>query len=101
MDRGSCLDQLRSGCTTDKIEEIVVFMVLGVTSWLGAADQLETDVAAIRDITKAWQEASHKGDGEAMEERGKIIVIYQRQPDGSWKIAREIWNRNHSVPKVD
>ncbi len=24
-----------------------------------------------------------KGDGEAMEERGKIIVIYQRQPDGS------------------
>ena len=42
-----------------------------------------------------------KGDGEAMEERGKIIVIYQRQPDGSWKIAREIWNRNHSVPKVE
>tara|TARA_B100001123_G_scaffold212413_1_gene239892 strand:- start:684 stop:845 length:162 start_codon:yes stop_codon:yes gene_type:complete len=53
-------------------------MVLGVTSWLGAADQLETDVAAIRDTTKAWKEASQKGDGEAMEERGKIIVIYQR-----------------------
>jgi uncharacterized protein (TIGR02246 family) len=38
---------------------------------------------------------SPKAGGEAMEERGKIIVICQQQPDGSWKIAREIWNRNN------
>ncbi len=37
---------------------------------------------------------SPKAGGEAIEERGKIIVICQRQPDGSWKLAREIWNRN-------
>jgi uncharacterized protein (TIGR02246 family) len=38
---------------------------------------------------------SPKAGGEAIEERGKIIVICQQQPDGSWKIAREIWNRNN------
>ena len=30
--------------------------------------------------------------GETMEEKGKVVEILQRQPDGSWKIAREIWN---------
>ena len=35
-----------------------------------------------------------KAGGEAFEVRGKIIEICQRQPDGSWKFAREIWNRN-------
>ena len=38
---------------------------------------------------------SPKAGGEAIEERGKIIVICQQQHDGSWKIAREIWNRNN------
>jgi len=37
---------------------------------------------------------SPKAGGETIEERGKIVVICQQQPDGSWKIAREIWNRN-------
>ncbi len=42
---------------------------------------------------------SPKAGGEATEERGKIIVICQQQPDGSWKFAREIWNRNSPVSK--
>jgi uncharacterized protein (TIGR02246 family) len=37
---------------------------------------------------------SPKAGGEAIEERGKIVVICQQQADGSWKLAREIWNRN-------
>ena len=37
---------------------------------------------------------SPKAGGEAIEERGKVVVICQKQPDGSWKLAREIWNRN-------
>jgi len=32
--------------------------------------------------------------GKVIEEAGKVVVIFQRQPDGSWKIAREIWNRD-------
>jgi len=38
---------------------------------------------------------SPKAGGQAIEEHGKIIVICQQQSDGSWKIAREIWNRNN------
>ena len=35
-----------------------------------------------------------KAGGETIEYRGKIIEICRQQPDGSWKFAREIWNRN-------
>ena len=30
--------------------------------------------------------------GEVIEGSGKAIAILQKQPDNSWKIAREIWN---------
>ena len=33
-----------------------------------------------------------KEGGETMEENGKVLEIIQRQSDGSWKFAREIWN---------
>jgi len=37
-----------------------------------------------------------KAGGEAIEDYGKIVEICQKQPDGSWKFAREIWN--HTSP---
>ena len=40
-----------------------------------------------------------KDGGEMIEVRGKIIEICQKQPDGSWKFAREIWNRNSPPDK--
>jgi uncharacterized protein (TIGR02246 family) len=36
--------------------------------------------------------------GGALQDRGKYITIYQRQPDGSWKTARDIWNSNRPAP---
>jgi len=36
--------------------------------------------------------ATPKEGGETMEEKGNVVEIIQRQPDGSWKLAREIWN---------
>ena len=39
-----------------------------------------------------------KGDGEPMEEKGKYIVILQKQTDGSWKFAREVWNSDDPLP---
>ncbi|MEE9443915.1 MAG: SgcJ/EcaC family oxidoreductase [candidate division Zixibacteria bacterium] len=41
-----------------------------------------------------------KAGGETIEAHGKIIEILKQQPDGSWKIAREIWNRN-SPPDME
>lgn len=39
--------------------------------------------------------------GEEIGESGKVIVICKRQPDGSWKIAREIWNRDKPPAGMD
>ena len=33
-----------------------------------------------------------KAGGEVVEERGKNIWIWKREADGSWKLARNIWN---------
>ena len=39
-----------------------------------------------------------KADGEPMEDRGKYIVILRKQVDGSWKMARDIWNSDNPAP---
>ena len=39
--------------------------------------------------------ATPKAGGESREIGNKGILIFQRQPDGSWKIARRIRNNNH------
>lgn len=39
-------------------------------------------------------------DGEPITEEGKWINHNQRQEDGSWKIAWNMWNRNHAVPPI-
>jgi len=39
--------------------------------------------------------------GEVIEESGKVLVIWQKQPDGSWKHAREIWNRDNPPPSME
>ena len=39
-----------------------------------------------------------RAGGEPMHDIGKHITIYQRQSDGSWKIARDIWNSDQPVP---
>ena len=41
-----------------------------------------------------------KAGGDAFEEHGKIIAIFRQQPDGTWKIARECWNRNSPPPGI-
>ena len=39
--------------------------------------------------------------GDAIQDRGKYLVALERQPDGSWKIAREVWNSNNPVPGTE
>ena len=38
-----------------------------------------------------------KAGGEAMDESGKYITVYERRSDGSWKIARDIWNSDQPL----
>ena len=35
------------------------------------------------------------GGGETVREEGKSLWIWQRQSDGTWKLAREIWNSDN------
>jgi uncharacterized protein (TIGR02246 family) len=41
-----------------------------------------------------------KGGGEPIPDAGKYITVYQRQPDGSWAMARDIWNSSNPLPGV-
>jgi ketosteroid isomerase-like protein len=41
-----------------------------------------------------------KAGGEPLQDIGKYITIYQRQPGGSWKVARDIWNSNTPPPRM-
>ena len=36
--------------------------------------------------------------GDQTQDAGKFIEIWQRQADGSWKIARDIWNSDNPLP---
>ncbi len=40
-----------------------------------------------------------KADGEPIQDTGKYIVTWRRQPDGSWRVAHEIWNSDNPPPE--
>ena len=42
--------------------------------------------------------ATPKAGGEPLQDEGKYLSIRKRQPDGSWKIFRTIWNSNNPPP---
>lgn len=39
-----------------------------------------------------------KAGGDAMRDAGKYITLYQRQVDGAWLMARDIWNSDNPPP---
>jgi uncharacterized protein (TIGR02246 family) len=38
------------------------------------------------------------GGGAAVEDVGKGLIIYRRQADGTWKVARDVWNSDRPAP---
>ena len=38
-----------------------------------------------------------KADGEPIQDAGKYLVTWRRQPDGSWRVAHEIWNSDNPL----
>ncbi len=64
------------------------------------SDFREVDVAGDWGYIRAhwiWTQTP-KGGGEAVQETGNSIWIVRRQPDGSWKIARGIYNSENPIP---
>jgi uncharacterized protein (TIGR02246 family) len=39
-----------------------------------------------------------KAGGDAIEDSGKYLNVLRQEPDGSWKIARHIWNSDQPLP---
>ena len=48
---------------------------------------------AFRRATFDWSLVPVAG-GQPIQDSGKFIIIYKRQVDGSWRVARDIWNSN-------
>ena len=44
------------------------------------------------ELYEARRTLAPRAGGEAVEERYRGMHIYRRQPDGTWRIAQEIWN---------
>jgi ketosteroid isomerase-like protein len=68
-----------------------------------AVDILQREVIIAGDVaiergSFAWKIAPV--GGSEFEDRGSFLAIWQRQPDGSWKVARNIWNSTLPVPVV-
>jgi uncharacterized protein (TIGR02246 family) len=40
-----------------------------------------------------------RSGGDPIRDVGKYITIYQRQADGTWLMARDIWNSNNPLPE--
>ena len=43
-------------------------------------------------------ESTPSGGGDTSQDTGNCVWISRRQPDGSWKVARSIWNSNKPTP---
>jgi len=39
-----------------------------------------------------------RAEGEPIQDAGKYITLYQRQANGTWLMARDIWNSNNPLP---
>ncbi len=53
------------------------------------------DEAFVRGVTAVM--LTPKAGGEPVQDEGKYLSIRKKQPDGSWKIFRTIWNSNNPL----
>lgn len=52
---------------------------------------------ALRRASMDWTLMPAAG-GKPIRDLGKFIILYRREPDGSWKVARDIWNSSSPAP---
>jgi len=82
-----------------------------VVDWFaGVVEQARTTAVAVpqREVTVAGDLAIERGvftwkvaptlGGSEIEDRGNFLAIWQKQPDGSWKLSRNIWNSTLPLP---
>ncbi len=83
----------------------------GVRQWCEPVfKQVKTSGVTVsdRDVVVAGEWAIEHGNfdwalapiagGAELREQGRFVAIYRRQSDGSWKLARDIWNSSLPLP---
>jgi len=83
----------------------------GVIDWFATiVSQTRTKSVEIRqrEVTLAGELAIERGSftwrvapapgGSEVDDQGSFLAIWQRQPDGSWKVTRNIWNSTLPLP---
>ncbi len=63
----------------------------------------KVDVARSGDLAylNGWYKMTAKDPkGNAVEERGKIVEVWKKQPDGKWKCVSDIFNSDAAAPPV-
>ena len=85
----------------------------GVIDWFASVvSQARTTSAQVRqrEVTIAGELGIERGSftwtiapvsgGSELDDRGSFLAIWQRQPDGSWKVMRNIWNSTLPLPAL-
>ena len=49
-----------------------------------------TDLMASTEVAVTQVSARREGSGKIIEQKGKLLRVLKKQPDGSWKVARVI-----------
>ena len=66
------------------------------------ADEI-VEVELAGDLAVVWSNyavtLTPKDGGEPVENNGKWLKVLKRQPDGSWKFSRNIWNSDNPPPE--
>ena len=97
------LDAFLSTCTDDIIflppDQAVVEGRDACRAFLDEFPQPETFVGNVIDVEGQGDLAFSRGEADAKFPDGstasfKFMHIYRRQSDGSWKMARDMWNMN-------
>lgn len=57
-----------------------------------ASEELEVIGDVAIDSLRWTMDSTPKSGGKTVHDKGKCIYIWRRQRDGSWKLARAIWN---------
>jgi uncharacterized protein (TIGR02246 family) len=66
----------------------------GMIEEIGGTASIETvDLADAGDLAYQW--ATYSLEGREQSDTGKFVEIYNRQPDGSWKIRLTIFNSDN------
>ncbi len=66
----------------------------GMIEEIGGTARIETvDLADAGDLAYQW--ATYSLEGREQSDTGKFVEIYNRQPDGSWKIRLTIFNSDN------